>query len=419
MAGKRHLGVNVLEAARHRINRVFSDFPRIYVSFSGGKDSGVLLELAANEARRRGRRIGVLIVDLEAQYALTIDYIHAMLKRHADVIDPYWVALPLNLRNAVSQFEPQWMCWDPDREEDWVRRPPPGAITDEEYFPFFRRRMEFEEFVPAFGEWYARQGEHGQEQLTACLVGIRTQESLNRWRTIARRYKRSHENLAWTTWVGGGCYNAYPIYDWRTEDIWTYYGRTKTPYNRLYDRMHQAGLTIHQARICQPYGDDQRRGLWLYHVIEPETWSKVVARVQGANFGATHARTSGNVLGRIKITKPDGLTWQEFAHNLLDSMPQPTAEHYRAKIAVFLRWYQLRGYPDGIPDEGSATSKKEPSWTRICKVLLAQDYWCKGLSFTPTKREAYTRYRELMNKRRALWQVDRMGLARAASSREE
>lgn len=118
---KRGLGMDVLTAAQQRISRVFDDFPRVYCSFSGGKDSGVLLELAAVEARRRGRRIGVLIVDLEAQYKLTIDYIADTLARHADVLDPYWVALPLNLRNAVSQYQPEWMCWDPDRRDEWVR----------------------------------------------------------------------------------------------------------------------------------------------------------------------------------------------------------------------------------------------------------------------------------------------------------
>lgn len=394
--------LNVLQAAQARINRTFSDFPRVYVSFSGGKDSGVLLELAANEARRRGRRLGVLIVDLEAQYTLTIEYIRTMLERHADVLDVYWAALPLNLRNAVSHFEPQWECWDPDREAEWVRPAPPEAITDQDFFPFFRRGMEFEEFVPEFGRWYAQQTPDGREQLTACLVGIRTQESLNRFRSLIRRDKRTHEGHQWTTWIEGGLYNAYPIYDWRTEDIWRYYGTTKVPYNRLYDRMHQAGLTIHQARICQPYGDDQRRGLWLYHVIEPETWTRVVARVQGANFGAAHATKSGNVLGRIKITKPDGLTWKEYAEQLLEGMPPPTAEHYRGKVHRFLEWYDTRGYPDGsIPDEGPAASKTVPSWTRVCKTLLAYDYWCKGLSFSPTNPQSYKKYQEMMKRRRA------------------
>lgn len=413
MAGKRYLGVDVLTAAKQRINRVFSDFPRVYCSFSGGKDSGCLLELAANEARRRGRRLGVLFIDFEAQYQLTISYIDQMLSRHADVLDVYWVALPINLRNAVSQFEPQWTCWEPGREADWVRPFPSlrhRAVRDESFFPFFRRRMEFEEFIVDFGKWYSRQGDSGGEELTACLVGIRTQESLNRWRTIASTKKMTHDRHQWTTWMGGTLYNAYPVYDWATEDVWRFYGKTRTPYNRLYDRMHQAGLTIHQARICQPYGDDQRRGLWLYHVIEPETWARAVARVSGANFGAQHAgRTSGNVLGQLRVTKPDDITWQEFALRLLASMPPPAREQYENKIAVFLRWYQLRGYPDGIPDgePGDANDKTFPSWVRIVKMLLKNDYHCKSLSFTPptSGHDAYLKYRALMKKRRAEWQL--------------
>jgi predicted phosphoadenosine phosphosulfate sulfurtransferase len=399
---KRYLGTDVLTAARQRISRVFDDFPRICVSFSGGKDSGVLLDLACAEARARGRRISVLFIDLEAQYELTVAYVTAMLERNADVTDPYWVALPLNLRNAVSQFEPQWMCWEPGREADWVRRPPAGAITSEDHLPFFRRRMEFEEFCPAFAKWHA----HGN--LACSLVGIRTQESLNRWRTIAARRKSTHDGLPWTTWTGGPAYNAYPIYDWRTEDVWTYYARENVPYNALYDRMHQAGLTIHQARICQPYGDDQRRGLWLYQMIEPDTWARVVARVSGANFGALHAREPGNVLGRIKITRPDGVTWQEFAMRLLASMPPPARSHYEDKITMFIRWYQLRGYPDGvIPDEGPANGKGVPSWTRICKAILKNDYWCKGLSFSPpgSSPEALVKYRALMKRRREEWNL--------------
>jgi predicted phosphoadenosine phosphosulfate sulfurtransferase len=393
---KRGLGIDVLTAARQRIARVFDDFPCIYVSFSGGKDSGVMLELVAAEARARGRRVGVMVIDLEAQYKLTIDYIQQTLERHADVVDPYWVCLPLSLRNAVSQFEPQWRCWEPGREQDWVRQPPEGAIADEGLFPFFSRGMEFEDFTPEFAHWY------GQGKLTACFVGIRTDESLNRYRTIASKGKGTFEGWQWTTWTGGPTYNVYPIYDWRTEDIWTFYGREHVPYNRLYDRMHQAGLTIHQARICQPYGDDQRKGLWLYHVIEPETWARVVARVNGANFGATTSTMKGNVNGTIKVTRPDGITWKEFAERLLESMPTPIAEHYRNKIHRFLEWYDTRGYPDGaIPDEGSATDTNLPSWTRICKMLLRNDYWAKGLSFSQHRTGAYERYRDLMLRKRA------------------
>lgn len=399
---KRYLDINVLEAARQRIAWTFDNFERIYLSFSAGKDSTVMLHLAMDEAKRRNRKIGVLLVDLEAQYKYTINHALAMFSLYSEWIDPYWVSLPLNLRNAVSMFEPQWCCWERGREDDWVRQPPSMAITDPSIFPFYFYRMEFEQFVPGFGEWYA------QGQKTACLVGIRTDESLNRWRTIASDSKVTMNGNQWTTLVTPNVFNVYPIYDWRTEDIWIYHGKTGLPYNRLYDIMYQAGLSIHQQRICQPYGDDQKKGLWLFHLIEPETWGRVVARVQGANSGALYVREAGSITGSYHITLPPGHTWKSFAQLLLSSMPDKTRDHYLDKITVFLKWWQSHGYPDEIPDAGEASEeadKKMPSWRRICKVLLRNDYWCKGLSFTQTKPEAYLRYKAMMAKRRTEWDI--------------
>ncbi len=135
--------------------------------------------------------------------------------------------------------------------------------------------------MPLFGDWYS----HGK--LTACFVGIRSDESLNRYRTIASKYKEPYQDKQYTTKVLENVYNVYPIYDWKTEDDWIYQGKNRDlPYNTLYDYMYKAGLPLSLMRICQPYGDDQRRGLWLFHLIEPETWGKIVARVNGANSGA-------------------------------------------------------------------------------------------------------------------------------------
>lgn len=393
---KANLGINVFEAAKQRIEFAFDNFDHVYVSFSGGKDSTVMLHMAASAARQRKQKIGVLFIDLEAQYTLTIAHVQDMFDRYSDVVDPYWVALPLNLRNAVSMYEPQWMCWEPGK--DWVREAPPMAITDEDFFPFFHRRMEFEEFAAEFGTWY------GGSEIAVCLVGIRSQESLNRWRTVTSNTKECYEGKKWTTKLNPHCYNLYPIYDWKTEDIWTFHAKHPSlPHNPLYDRMNAAGLTIHQQRICQPYGDDQRKGLWLYQIIEPETWGRVVARVNGANSGALYAKESGDILGRIKITLPPRHTWESFTKLLLETMPQLTREHYEEKILVFLKWYSQRGYPDGIPDDGPLNSKELPSWKRICKTLLRNDYWCKGLSFSQTKQTGYDNYHRVMKDRREKW----------------
>ena len=403
MAQKQGLGVSVLEAARARLQWTLETFPRVYVSFSGGKDSSVLLHLAAAEARRQGRKIGCLFVDLEAQYTLTIEHVTEMFALYADCLEPYWVALPLHLRNAVSVFEPHWVCWEPGREMDWVRPAPAGAITDPARFPFFRAGMEFEEFVPAFGHWY------GGGQPAACLVGIRADESLNRYRTINNTgWKSSFEGRPWTTWGGSGLYNVFPVYDWNVKDIWTFAGRFGGAYNRLYDRMHLAGLTLAQMRICQPYGDDQRKGLWLFHLIEPETWGRVVRRVSGANSGALYSQESGNVNGVRSISKPDGHTWESFAKMLLESQPPQTRQHFENKISVFLHWWIMRGYPNGIPDEADPAeeaAKRVPSWRRVCKTILRNDYWCKGLSFTQQKSTAYEAYQKVMKNRRRKWKV--------------
>jgi predicted phosphoadenosine phosphosulfate sulfurtransferase len=401
---KKPIGIDVLTAARQRITWTFENFERIYVSFSAGKDSTVMLHLVMDEARRRGRKVGLLLVDLEAQYKLTIEHAQACFELYRDVAEPYWVCLPISLRNAVSVYEPQWKCWDPKAKDAWVRDLPSLGINDQTYFPFFHEGMEFEEFVPLFGEWYS------QGKRTACFVGIRTDESLNRFRTIVKSKKETVDGKRWTSRVIDDQYNVYPIYDWRTEDLWTWHAHNPdAPYNKLYDYMHRAGLSIHQMRICQPYGDDQRRGLWLFHLIEPETWAKVVARVNGANGGALYVQEWGNINGYRQITKPLGHTWQSFAKLLVNSMPPKTREHYRNKVMLFEKWWTERGYPQGIPDEAAyemEAARKAPSWRRVCKSLLRNDYWGKGLGFSQHKSAAYQKYLDLMRRRREEWGVE-------------
>src|SRR5690606_32208367 len=214
------------------------------------------------------------------------------------------------------------------------------------------------------------------------------------------------EGKAWTAWKGGGAFNVYPIYDWLTADVWTYFARTGLPYNRIYDRMHEAGVTPHNMRICEPYGDEQRRGLWLFHAIEPQAWAKVCARVAGANSGALYAGERGNVLGNHHIALPDGHTWRSFAMLLLDTMPHATAEHYRDKISRYV-WYCTEKLSIPVPDEqpGDTGSKDVPSWRRICQVLLRNDYWCQGLSFSAQKPQAYERYKKIMRRNREAWGI--------------
>ncbi len=381
---------NVLEASQERISFVFDNFEKVYVSFSGGKDSSVMVHLVMAEAIKRGRKVALFIVDLEAQYKMTIKHINEMVEMYKDHIELHWVCLPLRMRNAVTNYEPVWTCWDESKKDLWVREKP--ALANQYEYPFFQDGLEFEEFIVMWGLWYA------DNKLTAGFIGIRCDESLNRFRTIAVYDKTMYQGKRYTTHIDEHLFNVYPIYDWRTEDLWRYHSKNPSlPHNGIYDQMHKAGLSIHQMRLCQPYGDDQRKGLWLYHIIEPETWFKLIARVNGANSGALYIQDSGNMTGYNKITKPDGHTWKSFCHLLLSSMPKQTQQHYIKRFQSFIKGWKGRGYSE-IPDEAPIILENKhwaPSYRRLCKVLLRNDYWCKGLGLTQPKSAAYQRYMEL------------------------
>ncbi|HHU4108564.1 TPA: phosphoadenosine phosphosulfate reductase family protein, partial [Raoultella ornithinolytica] len=145
---------SVLQAAQKRIEWVMDNFSRICVSFSGGKDSTLMLHLTALHARRTGRKISVLFIDWEAQFSCTITHCEALRETYQDVIEQFfWVALPLTTQNSLSQFAPEWQCWEPDTP--WVRQPPPHAITDPGYFSFYAPGMSFESFVREFADWFS------------------------------------------------------------------------------------------------------------------------------------------------------------------------------------------------------------------------------------------------------------------------
>ena len=399
MAVKIYRDMDVLTATRKRISDTFDSVERVYLAFSGGKDSSVMFHLVMDEAIKRGQKIAVMFIDFEAQYADTIKHVHEMMDMYADHIDMHWICMPMLLRNAVTNFEPRWMCWDETKKPIWIRQKPEGCKTEADY-PFAVAGMEFEEFIVLFGEWY------GQGKPTAGFIGIRAQESLHRYCAVATWEKRglTLNGWRWTTKIIDQVYNVYPIYDWLTEDIWRYHSKfPNRPHNAIYDKMQMAGVKLSQQRLCQPFGDDQRRGLWLYHILEPETWSKLVGRVAGANSGSLYIEESGNINGYNKISKPDGHTWRSFCNMLLQTMPPKTRTHYIFRFQKFIYSWHRRGYTE-IPEEAPLELEAKcwaPSWRRMCKVLLRNDYWCKGLGQTQPKSEAWMKYKQIAKERKA------------------
>lgn len=162
-------------------------------------------------------------------------------------------------------------------------------------------------------------------------------ENLNILRTIYNKSKNTYKNKQWTTQIKinekpQDIYKFYPIYDWKTSDIWGAVSKYDWEYNQIYEKLYKNGVSIYNQRLCQFFGDEPRSSLDQIKTIEPETWEHCLQRLAGVNFGNIYARTS--ILGNMKSEKPDHMTWQEYSVFLLESLGLYVPElrdHYTKK----------------------------------------------------------------------------------------
>lgn len=431
--------MNVYERTQERLKAVFDAFDNIYVSFSGGKDSGVLLNLCIDYIRRHNlrRRIGVFHMDYEIQYRETIDYVERTLASNRDILDVYRVCVPFRVPTCTSVFQRYWRPWEPEKRELWVRAMPEGCLQRDD-FPFFGEETSDYEFQNRFAEWlHERTG----ATRTCCLIGIRTQESFNRWRTIhSDRNQHRFEGRRWMRqWVGAQICNAYPIYDWLTTDVWTAYGRFGWPYNRLYDLFYRAGVPLDSQRVASPFISQALSSLHLYRAVDPETWGRMIGRVNGVNFAALYGRTP--VFGWQSARLSQGLTWERYMRFLLATLPAESRRNYLEKLSVSIRFWREKGgclsettiarlrkagIPIEVGERGVCRSdcrpvrmeylddleipefSRLPTFKRICLCILKNDHACKYMGFSPTKGDMQRR-KKIMEKYESLLRIPEAG----------
>jgi predicted phosphoadenosine phosphosulfate sulfurtransferase len=307
---------NVYDMAMERINHTFDLFDHVSVSFSGGKDSTVCLNLTLEVARERGRLpLRVIFFDEEAIPYQTEDYVRRVSERKD--IDLEWYCVPFKCRNACSHDYPSWWPWASESEDLWVRSLPPEALTE---IPGILMdpplsRISFPEANNILNP--ASRGTCGM------IMGIRAQESLTRHRAVVRKEVDNYiikvnPGSAWGSAlsVQNNAYKVYPIYDWKTDDVWTAPKRFGWDYNLAYDVMYKAGLTAHSQRVCPAFGEEPIRALWTYATCFPEIWDKMIERVPGAQAAYRYSRTELYGYGK-RPDKPEGVSWPDFVKSYI------------------------------------------------------------------------------------------------------
>jgi predicted phosphoadenosine phosphosulfate sulfurtransferase len=415
---------NVLEAAKARIKIAFDDFENVLVAFSCGKDSGVMLNLVHEYAKENNmlHKLALYYQDYEAGYKYTDDYAYRIFSE-IDIPKKYWLCLPHSAACSVSMYEPRWIPWDKDKKDIWVRDMPDlDCVVNEDNVPyeFIKGTKGFDARIQ-FAEWYAK--ENGK---TAVMIGLRADESLTRLAIFtSKRRKHMYKNFKFTKEVNKSTYNFYPIYDWETEDIWAANAKFEWDYNKIYDLYYQAGLTIDQMRVASPFHQCGQNDLKLYRVIDPNSWGRMVGRVNGCNFGGIYGGTSG--MGWKNITKPKHFTWKQYAEFLIDTLPEATKKKLVFHLNRMKKTWSEKGYGRNprvikamqdagidleVTDEISNLCKKEdiyqivkikgdwieeinidgatpfrhcPNWKAVCITIMKNDFSLTYMGCSRTK----------------------------------
>lgn len=349
------LKMDVFEAALGRIRWLFDEFDNnVCVSVSGGKDSTVVMELAARVARERGVKLKVFALDQEAEWEHVHNYLAKLYDR--EDIEFYWYQIPFKLGNAAS-MEEEWIhVYDENLTEDeYVRPRHPRAIKEN---PFKAER--FTKVLDAISSQWGR---------GATLTGVRIEESMTR-----RTGATSRPTYKWVTWGRAihkkkEIYTFHPIYDWSYRDVWHAIETEGWDYNPLYDRMFQHGIKTSNLRVSSLLHEHALTSLREVQEIEPETWNAVVRRFPGVN-SYKHVGLAMEL--EIAKNKPYMFdTWMDYLDYLVENLPRGTAEENQHVKEQFekMKSYARRVLPYVSEDQVAK---------QLLKQVLRRDYYPEG-----------------------------------------
>lgn len=270
------------------------------MSVSGGKDSTVLFDLTWRIAQELNREINVFFLDQEAEYEATIDIVKGIMNRPG--VCPWWFQCSYRMTNATSYKEQYLYAWEPGKE--WMR--------DKEAIAIHENESGVDRFYP-FMEWF----ESTWDADTAMLIGLRSEESLNRYGAVTRN--PGYNDVKWSSKSKGKSCKFYPLYDWAFEDIWTYLGTEKVPYNKVYDWMWVKGFNIPEMRVSNLIHERAFKSLAQLQEFEPATYEKLLRRLDGVHVAALYAKEQ-EVFSTKKLP-PNFKTWKAYRDFLLETLP--------------------------------------------------------------------------------------------------
>ncbi|GHT33514.1 phosphoadenosine phosphosulfate reductase [Bacteroidia bacterium] len=295
---------NVLAAARERVSYIFDEFPNISVSVSGGKDSSVIFHLFWQEAQKRKRTFDVAFIDQEAEYQNTIKVIRSL--RGLPYVHLKWYQIPFLMTNSASYAQDYLTCWDGNN----IREFEPDSIRT---IGINTEKLTWEKLLPLL--------EKQQPDNTAQILGLRSNESLNRYRAVTLH--PGYNNVAWSSKTAAKTvFNFYPIYDWGFDDVWRFIFDENISYNRIYDYQFAKDYNKNDMRVSCLIHEKSYHDLVDLPEFEPDTFEWLCQRCKGIDTAMRYAKEKQMYSNEKLPTHYK--TWHEFRDFLLENHPNKT-----------------------------------------------------------------------------------------------
>lgn len=342
-------GQDVFTAAVERVATLYDEYDTVVVSFSGGKDSTSVLNLAYAEAQRRGATCHVCMIDEEVIDPDTVTYVYDRVAK--------WPGLELKsaaveiMHSLRSKNRRVWYTWDHEARDVWARPLPSIAQTD---IPGYVRGGHYHDAIVGLYPMT----EFGR---VVQVTGVRASESLIRRMNIYRHggmVTLAHKHAV-----------AKPIYDWNVPDIWKAIYENKWDFSGYYTRFRKMGRGMNNSRVA-PWGNVASiREVELFAAMYPDFWNAAIRRlpelIDIGRYGGTRLYMEG-------AGKPDGLTWQEWSDIILSGFDANTRVEMIERVTVLVRrWARMSNAP--FPDSAAMAQGYEYSWQKIAAMLSKSD----------------------------------------------
>ncbi len=276
--------IDVVEAAKIRIQNIFNNNVPVFMSFSGGKDSLCLANLTVEliqQGKINPKLLTVQFIDEEAIFPCIEKTVKEWRKKFLMLGAKFeWYCMQYKHYNCFNQLEndESFICWDETKKSCWIRQPPPFAVR---CHPLLRERKDtYQDFLDKCCKY------------GITIVGVRTAESLQRLQNIARRKNDKNSETR---------KKLYPIYDWKDTDVWLYLKEHNVEIPDIYLFMWQAGAGKRQMRVSQFFSIDTARSLVKMNEYYPNLLDSIIKREPNAYLAALY--WDSEMFGRSGTTR--------------------------------------------------------------------------------------------------------------------